>query len=368
MALDIFDLSTIEYNFPNRNYKEANVKFNWLPHYVLERMHGSVDNHELLKDILQKYNHPVTKIADRFRGALLGLAIGDAIGTTNEFKEAGTFQPIDDMVGGGPFSLRPGSWTDDTSMAYALGQSLLLRGGFDAKDQMDKYHAWYRYGSFSCTGKCFDIGNTVRSAIERYEQDGNPYAGSSDPNSAGNGSLMRLAPIVLFFFNEGVEKILYYAEKSSILTHAADEAIVACQYYSYLVYLALQGVEKEIILHDSGIPQPLQEKIETLKTLSSIKDGAYKGKNKSEIQTSGYVIHSLEAALWCFYNSGTYKEGVLLAANLGGDTDTIAAIYGQLAGAYYGEQAIPGKWVYQLDLHYIFFIQAYKMLEHAGLV
>ena len=368
MALDIFDLSTVEYNFPNRNFKDKNVKFNWLPHYVQERIYGSVDNNESLSIILKENNHPVTKIADRFRGTLLGLAIGDALGTTNEFKEAGTFQPIIDMVGGGPFNLRAGEWTDDTSMAYALGQSLLLRGGFDAKDQMDKYRAWYRYGSFSCTGKCFDIGNTVRSAIERYEQDGNPYAGSSDPRFAGNGSLMRLAPIVLFFFNEGLEKIIYYAAESSKLTHAAEEAIVACQYYAYLIYLALKGADKINILEASGIPSLLQQKIETLKALAHIKGGAYKEKNKSEIQTSGYVIHSLEAALWCFYNSETYKEGALLAANLGGDADTIAAIYGQLAGAYYGEQAIPGKWVYQLDLHYVFFIQAYKMLEHAGLV
>ena len=136
---------------------------------------------------------------DRFRGCLLGLAAGDALGTTLEFRPPGSFEPIDDMVGGGPFRLRPGQWTDDTSMALCLAESLLECGGFDAADQMRRYVRWWREGYLSSTGRCFDIGNTVRAALSRFVGDGDPYAGSTDPRSAGNGSLMRLAPVPMTF-------------------------------------------------------------------------------------------------------------------------------------------------------------------------
>ena len=130
---------------------------------------------------------------DRFRGCLLGLVAGDALGTTLEFKRPGSFEPIDDMVGGGPHRLQPGQWTDDTSMALCLATSLVERGGFDAADQMQRYVRWWREGYLSSTGCCFDIGNTVSAALSRFIEHGDPYAGSTDPHSAGNGSLMRLA-------------------------------------------------------------------------------------------------------------------------------------------------------------------------------
>src|SRR6185295_11989560 len=137
---------------------------------------------------------------ERFRGCLLGLAVGDAVGTTLEFRRRGTFEPLTDMVGGGPFGLLPGQWTDDTSMALCLATSLVERDGFDARDQMERYCWWADRGYLSSTGKCFDIGNTVASALRRYQRDGNPYAGSRDQNSAGNGCIMRLAPIPMYFF------------------------------------------------------------------------------------------------------------------------------------------------------------------------
>src|SRR5215204_2069822 len=127
---------------------------------------------------------------DRVRGALIGLAVGDAVGTTVEFKAPGTFAPVTDMVGGGPFGLRPGQWTDDTSMALCLAERLIECGGFDARDQMERYVRWWREGHLSSTGKCFDIGNTTRAALSRFEKTGDPFAGSTEPNAAGNGSLM----------------------------------------------------------------------------------------------------------------------------------------------------------------------------------
>jgi len=136
----------------------------------------------------------------RTRGCLLGLAVGDAVGTTVEFHPRGSFAPVTDMVGGGTFGLRPGQWTDDTSMALCLATSRVECGGFDAGDQMERYCRWYEEGYLSSTGRCFDIGNTVRSALERFRQDGDPNAGSRNPRSAGDGCIMRLAPVPIFFF------------------------------------------------------------------------------------------------------------------------------------------------------------------------
>jgi ADP-ribosyl-[dinitrogen reductase] hydrolase len=135
----------------------------------------------------------------RYRGSLLGLAVGDALGTTLEFKPPGTFPPLTDMVGGGPFHLEPGQWTDDTSMALCLAESLIERQGFDPVDQLERYLRWYRQGHLSSNGRCFDIGTTVQTALHRFEHTHKPYCGPTDPMSAGNGSLMRLAPVPLAY-------------------------------------------------------------------------------------------------------------------------------------------------------------------------
>ncbi|RME83877.1 MAG: ADP-ribosylglycohydrolase family protein, partial [Caldilineae bacterium] len=138
-------------------------------------------------------------LKERYLGCLLGLACGDALGTTLEFRPRGTFSPIQDMVGGGPFHLRAGEWTDDTSMALCLAESLLLCDGFDARDQMERYCRWHEEGYLSSNGVCFDIGTTVAAALRRFRERGDPYAGSTDPYTAGNGSIMRLAPIPMFY-------------------------------------------------------------------------------------------------------------------------------------------------------------------------
>ena len=150
---------------------------------------------------------------NRFRGCLLGLAVGDAIGTTVEFKPRGSFPTVTDMVGGGPFHLKPGQWTDDTSMALCLATSLIFNNGFDPIDQMDRYWDWYQNGYLSSTGEFFDIGNTIREALERYKHTGNPFSGSTSPDMAGNGSLMRLAPVPMFYFPD-LEKIIHFAGES----------------------------------------------------------------------------------------------------------------------------------------------------------
>ncbi len=162
----------------------------------------------------------------RSRGALLGLAVGDAIGSSVEFMARGTFPTVVDMVGGGPFQLLPGQFTDDTSMALCLAQSL-LDAGFDLHDQMRKYSMWRDHGYMSSNGKCFDIGLTTAAALERFSITGNPLAGSKSPQSAGNGSIMRLAP-VLICYQDSPALALRMAQEQSKTTHQAPECLWAC--------------------------------------------------------------------------------------------------------------------------------------------
>ncbi|MCA1991704.1 MAG: ADP-ribosylglycohydrolase family protein [Coleofasciculus sp. S288] len=281
---------------------------------------------------------------ERYRGCLLGLAIGDAVGTTLEFQSPGTFTPINDMVGGGPFRLKPGQWTDDTSMALCLAESLIEQHGFEPTDQLEKYLKWYREGHLSSTGECFDIGNTVQTALVQFEKTRQPYCGSTHPRSAGNGSIMRLAPVPLFFAKNPQEAIAKSAE-SSRTTHGAATAVDACRYLGALLVGAVNGASREELLsnHYSPIPgywdeNPLVEQI------AEIAAGSFKYREPPQIQGTGYVVKSLEAALWAFERSDSFKEGCLLAVNLGDDADTTGAVYGQLAGAFYGEQGIPEDW------------------------
>ena len=279
-------------------------------------------------------------LPERYRGALLGLACGDAVGTTVEFKPRGTFQPLTDMVGGGPFHLKPGQWTDDTSMALCLAESLLSKNGFNATDQMGRYLNWWKWGYLSSTGECFDIGMTVSQALSQYQQTGDPFAGSTDPYTAGNGSLMRLAPVVLFYFPDG-QQIQRYSADSSRTTHAATEAIECCQLFAEIISNALLGASKTELCR---LPFPAL----TQPKVTAIARGEYLEKSEREIRGSGYSVESLEAALWCFHHTDSFVAAVLQAANLGDDADTTAAIVGQLAGAYYGVRAIPADWLDKL--------------------
>ncbi|KIS41536.1 ADP-ribosylglycohydrolase family protein [Kosakonia radicincitans] len=278
----------------------------------------------------------MSELLERYQGCLLGLATGDAVGTAVEFSAKDSFPPITDMVGGGPFHLQAGQWTDDTSMALCLAESLIARQGFDAKDQMNRYMNWWQWGYLSATGHCFDIGTTVAGALQKYANDGDPFAGSSHPKTAGNGSLMRLAPVVLWYFPDEL-LALEYAEASSRTTHAAPEALACCRLFAQMLMNALSGKSKRETL--TAIPQlPEQE------NLRRIAEGRYLKKTRAEIFGTGYCVQSLEAALWCFAQGKNFKETILLATNLGDDADTTAAIAGQLAGAYYGVNGIPQQW------------------------
>ncbi len=281
---------------------------------------------------------------DRYRGSLIGLAVGDAVGTTVEFQPPGTFPPVDDMVGGGPFELHPGEWTDDTSMALCLAESLVERRGFDPVDQLERYVRWYRDGHMSSNGVCFDIGITVRGALHRFQAPGQPWCGSTDPQTAGNGSLMRLAPVPLFFAANPVAAIERSGD-SSRTTHGARAAVDACRYFGALLVGAVSGAAKDELLGEMYAPVPGYWDAHPLcAEIEEIARGSFRVKSPPDIAGTGYVVRSLEAALWAFSTTGSFREGCLRAVNLGDDADTTAAIYGQLAGAFYGVDAIPGEW------------------------
>lgn len=287
---------------------------------------------------------------NRWKGCLTGLACGDAIGTTVEFMERGSFKPMTDMVGGGPFGLKPGMWTDDTIMALCLAESLVLNKGFDPFDQMNRYLNWMNYGYMSPTGSCFDIGMTTQSALYSYgSYPDNPYQGSTHSSSSGNGGIMRLAPIPMFYSELDLAKEM--AKQMSRTTHASEFCLISAEIFCEAIWLALKGNTKD------HIKQIVIDRISNNKILQKIATGVFSGnfleKDISQIKGSGFVLESLEAALWCFFNTDTFKDAVLTAVNLGDDADTTGAIVGQLAGAYYGYSAIPEKWrtkLYRNDL------------------
>lgn len=268
-------------------------------------------------------------------GSLVRLACGDAVGTTLEFMERGTFQPIDDMTGGGPFNLDKGQWTDDTSMALCLGTSLESKRGFDAVDQMNRYCNWYRYGYLSSNGECFDIGITVSTALKSYLETGDPFSGPTDEYSSGNGALMRLAPVAMFYRHD-IDSALHFAGESSRTTHGSALCIDAGKLFCDLLIRAMQYDDKDQVLNTTYLP--------TTELVHRIAQKHYLNLSYEQLTGSGYVIESLESALWCFYHGNSFRECILLAANIGNDADTTAAICGQIAGAWYGLHQIPYDW------------------------
>ena len=280
-----------------------------------------------------------TAVRDRAQGALIGLALGDALGTTLEFSTRDSLPPVTDLVGGGPFELAPGQWTDDTSMALCLADSLLQRNALDARDLVERFCRWHEQGYNSVTGECFDIGVTTGEALRSYRTTGEPLSGSTDPRSAGNGSLMRLAPVAIRWWHDRAAAVAA-ARLQSRTTHGAPQAVEACALFAELLVEALGGAPKERVLQardwdgDAGV--------------AAVAAGSWRTKTRDDIASSGYVLHTLEAALWCVARSGSVADALVLAANLGHDSDTVGAVTGQLAGALWGLSRAPVAWLDKL--------------------
>jgi ADP-ribosylglycohydrolase len=306
-----------------------------------------------------------TTLESRYLGALTGLATGDAVGTTLEFARPGTFEPVTDLCGGGPFNLHPGEWTDDTSMALCLAESLIHCGGFDPHDQMRRYLRWWEEGYLSATGSCFDIGNTVAGALDRFRMYDEPYSGSLDPSRAGNGSLMRLAPISMRWRSRPADTARF-AALSSRTTHAAEEAVDACRYYAVVLAGALAGSGREAILAPDYPPlRAISRERALAPAIAEIAAGTFRHREPPEIRGSGYVVHTLEAALWAVHRARDFRDGLLRVVNLGEDADTTGAVYGQLAGALFGVEAIPRAWREQLVMREVIERYARSLLEHS---
>jgi len=286
---------------------------------------------------------------DRARGTLIGLAVGDALGAAVEFASPGSFRPVTGYRSGGPHGLGAGEWTDDTSMALALADSMAA-AGWDLNDQADRYIQWWKTGRYSVNGRCFDIGNTTRAALNQYLATGDAHeSGDRSDQASGNGSIMRLAPIPIRFahlYSGNPDELSRLAAESSLPTHASNQCISACRYLALVLAALIRGEKRDDVLSPDWGPlqqllaiQPLHPKIHEVVT------GSFRHKQPPAIKGTGWVVQSLEASLWAFHNADSFEEAVLRAVNLGDDADTTGAVCGQLAGAYWGESGIPQEWI-----------------------
>jgi ADP-ribosyl-[dinitrogen reductase] hydrolase len=275
---------------------------------------------------------------ERAVGAMLGLAVGDAVGTTLEFRSPGSFEPLDDMVGGGPFNLKAGEWTDDTSMALCLAESILDTGGMHLEDQLRRYLLWHDDGYLSSNGCCFDIGRATSAQLRRFERTGDAVDPNPDENAAANGSLMRLSPVAVRW-HQDLTSCVDRAAESSRSTHPARRPVDSCRLLGAMLGALIRGETFEAVTADSfwswGTLHP---------EVAAIAAGNWKRKPPPDIRGTGYCVNALEAALWSVGGADDFRTAVLRAANLGDDADTTAAIAGQIAGACFGASGIPSSW------------------------
>ena len=257
---------------------------------------------------------------ERFVGTLFGLAVGDAVAAATQFRRPGTFSPVGDMLGGGPFDLPRGAWSDDTAMALCLAESLLERDGFDARDQVQRYSRWQQEGYLTSTGQCVGItANTARSLALAKWRRGLVFPGSHDPEQLDPEPLSRIASIALFYVSS-LDTTLLQAVDSARITCQAPAVLDACRRFARALNVALSGQSKSKILAEGG---PFTE---------------------AAAQSNNSAASALAAALWAFSSTDNFRDAVLRAANVGGNSDVVATVCGQLAGAHYGATAIPQSW------------------------
>ena len=285
---------------------------------------------------------------DRQRGALIGLAVGDAMGASVEFEAPGAFAEVTGFQAGGPHRLASGEWTDDTSMALALADSI-AKAGWDLNDQAARYVKWWRTGAYSVNGRVFDIGITTSAALRRFVETRDAWSsGDAASHASGNGSIMRLAPVPIAYaplLADRLDVLVERAVQSSRPTHASPQCLSACAYFAVVLAGLLHGMPREDVL-SPGWPslRRLREIHPLHPEIDEVAEGSFKRRAPPEIQGSGYVVKSLEAALWAFHGAADFRQAVLRAVNLGDDADTTGAVCGQLAGACWGERGIPSEW------------------------
>jgi ADP-ribosyl-[dinitrogen reductase] hydrolase len=273
-------------------------------------------------------------------GALIGLAVGDAVAAATQHRKPGSFTPVGDMIGGGPFDLPRGGWSDDTAMALCLAESLLESSGFDARDQVKRYARWQQEGYLSATGQCVGITASTARALAVAQWRRQLFAGSHDPTQLDPEPLSRVAPAVLFFL-PSVDTAVRQAADAARTTCQAPEVLNSCRRLAIALHAAVLGQTKAVIL---ATAQPIA---------------------RSAPRSTATAATSLAAAFWAFSSADNFRDAVLRAANVGGNSDVVAAVCGQLAGAHYGIAAIPPAWrngLIQNDLIENF---ADRLLAHA---
>ena len=287
------------------------------------------------------------------KGMLLGLAVGDALGVPVEFESRQLLkaEPVINMRSGGSWGQAAGTWSDDTSMTIAAMESISRLGKIDYNDVMENFLKWYERDAFTATGKCFDIGNTTRGAIVRFSRRllSATKCGATEKNSNGNGSLMRILPATLYLFGTrgkiGVDELEIIHEFSA-LTHGHIISKMSCGIYSLIAAQILNGKNiSEAVALGMNDAKTFYGDDEAFKNFSRLCDETFAALPEDDISSSGYVVDTLEAALWCLLNTDDYKTLALKAVNLGGDTDTVGAIAGGLAGIFYGTESIPAEWL-----------------------
>lgn len=285
-------------------------------------------------------------VINRKRGALVGLAVGDAMGASIEFRAPGAFEPVTGYRAGGPFNLDAGQWTDDTSMALALADSLAR--GWDIHDQARRYLAWWQGGKYSVNGVCFDIGGTTLSGLSNFSKNGDATTSGSQLGQ-GNGSIMRLSPVSIRYsslISSDPGRLATLADASSAVTHATAECRHAARVLALILAGLIEGHPREEVLAPQGpLLSALLSDTNIPPAIAQVAQGSYRNSNPPAIRGSGHVVKSLEASLWAFHDAPDFASAVLKAVNLGEDADSTGAVTGQLAGAFFGETSIPTDWL-----------------------
>jgi ADP-ribosyl-[dinitrogen reductase] hydrolase len=307
--------------------------------------------------------HAARNLRERFLGSLVGLAIGDALAAATQYRKPGTFTPIGDLIGGGPFEMPRGAWTDDTAMALCMAESLLKRDGFDPRDQTDRLMQWRQKGHLSSTGQCVGITASTVKALSMAQWRRQMFSGSHDPNQLDPDVLSRVAPVVAFYFatpKEGIQ----LASDAARLTCQAPAALDSCRLFAAMLHSALAGRPKEQVLR----PAPDLIDLTSLRpNVESVVQRSTVGGGPATMPAGETTPEVLEAAIWAFRTTSSFRDGALRAANLGGNCDVVAAVHGALAGAHYGVAAIPPGWRNSLTAKDLIEGFADRLLAHAML-
>lgn len=320
----------------------------------IKRVEKYKKSYEYLYKIFTKKNNSSLQLKDRLEGGILGLVVGDALGVPVEFIERNRLKrsPVTEMIGYGSHNMPEGTWSDDTSMTIAEIDSIIECGDINYEDIMNKFIEWFDSSKYTATGVLFDVGMSTSDALLRYKSGLSPVdCGNNLELGNGNGSLMRILPFVYFIksqeYSEDVK--INIINDASSLTHGHDISKLGCNIYCDYVSLLLDGADKEDAL--KIIRNNNYEKFypkDVVSRYSRLFSEDFKNFSENDISSSGYIVDSLEASIWCTLNSDNYENAVIKAVNLGSDTDTVGAITGSINGIIYGKQDIPDKWMDKL--------------------